>query len=99
MVLLLHVGTERIRKASNYYQSNAVTYDANKVENWIYNNQNDVGGFPTNGWTLMFMYLPELPSYSFKDYRDFLINQRNAPPNGTARYYSIRTTSDPLGTS
>ena len=82
---------------SNYYSLTSVTYDANKVENWIFNNQNDLGGFPSNGWTLMFMNLPELPSYSFKDYRDFLINKRTAPPNGTAHYYSVNYQDLELG--
>ena len=85
--------------ASNFYQLQAVTYDANKVENWIYSNQNDLGGFPSNGWTLMFMYLPELPSYGFKDYRNFLINQRTLPPNGTAHYFSVPYQDSDLGYS
>lgn len=83
--------------ASNFYSLKAVTYDANKVEDWIYSNQQDLGGFRSNGWTLMFMYLPELPSYSFKDYRDFLIYQRTAPPNGTAHYYSVQYQDSDLG--
>jgi hypothetical protein len=45
------------------------------------------------------MYLPELPPYGFKDYRDFLINQRNAPPNGTAHYYSVLYSDLDLGYS
>jgi hypothetical protein len=82
---------------SNFYSLKAVTYDANKVENWIFNNQNELGGFPSNGWTLMLMNLPELPSYSFRDYREFLIKQRSAPPNGTAHYYSVRYQDLDLG--
>jgi hypothetical protein len=86
---------------TNFYSLQAVTYDANKVENWLYSNQQDVGGFPSNGWTLMFMYLPELPSYDFKDYRDFLLQRsvyhQNAPPNGTAHYYSVAYGDSDLG--
>jgi len=82
---------------SNFYSLKAVTYDANKVENWIYNNQQDLGDFPSNGWTLMFMYLPELPSYSYEDYSDFLVYQRAAKPNGTAHYYSVRYQDSDLG--
>jgi len=83
--------------ASNYYYLTSAVYDANKVESWIYNNQDQLGGFPSNGWTLMFMNLPELPSYDFKNYHDFLINQRSAPPNGTAHYYSVQYQDTDLG--
>jgi hypothetical protein len=82
---------------SNYYSVQSVFYDANKVENWLYTNQQDLGGFPSNGWTLMFLNLPELPSYDFKNYSDFLLYQRMAPPNGTAHYYSIVARDTDLG--
>jgi hypothetical protein len=82
---------------SNFYNLTAVTYDANKVEDWLFSNQQDVGGFPSNGWTLMFMNLADLPSYDFKSYHDFLINQRNLPPNGTAHYYSANYQDSDLG--
>jgi hypothetical protein len=82
---------------SNYYSVQSAFYDANKVENWLYSNQQDVGGFPSNGWTLLFLNLPELPSYDFKNYHDFLINQRYAPPNGTAHYYSVVEQDTDLG--
>jgi hypothetical protein len=83
--------------SSNFYYLTAVTYDANEVEDWLYRNQQDLGGFPSNGWTLMFMYLPDLPSYDFNNYRDFLINQRNLPPDGTAHYYSVNYQDSDLG--
>lgn len=74
-----------------------VVYDANKVENWIYSNQQDLGGFPSNGWTLMFMNLTELPSYDFQNYRDFLNSQRYGLPNGTAHYYGVTYRDVDLG--
>jgi hypothetical protein len=82
---------------SNYYNLTAVTYDANKVEDWLYRNQQDVGGFPSNGWTLMFLNLVDLPSYDFKNYSDFLVNQRNLPPKGIAHYYSVSYQDSDLG--
>ena len=82
---------------TNYYTVPSVFYDANKVENWLYSNQQDVGGFPPDAWTLMLFNLPELPSYGFKDYHDFLINQRVAYPNGTAHYYRIVDRDTDLG--
>lgn len=82
---------------NNFYSFKSVSYDANRVESWLYNHQNDLGGFPSNGWTLMLMNLPELPSYSFKDYRNFLINQRTLPPTGTAHYYSVNYKDLDLG--
>jgi hypothetical protein len=80
-----------------FHSANYAVYDANKVENWLYSNQQDLGAFPSNGWTLMFLNLTELPSYDFKDYHDFLINYRNLPPNGTAHYYSTQYTDQDLG--
>lgn len=82
---------------TNYYTFQSAFYDANKVENWLYSNQQDLGGFPSNAWTLMFLNLPELPSFSFKDYSDFLRAQGTAPPNGTAHYYSILDRDTDLG--
>jgi hypothetical protein len=35
--------------SQGYHSMNYVVYDANQVENWIYNNQQDLGGFPSNG--------------------------------------------------
>jgi hypothetical protein len=82
---------------AKYYSLKSSFYDANQVESWIYNNQQELGGFPSNGWTLMFMYLPELPSFDYKDYRDFLGMQRASPPNGTAHYYSVVDQDTDLG--
>jgi hypothetical protein len=83
--------------SSNFYNLTAVTYDVNKVEDWLYRNQQDVGGFPSNGWTLMFTNLADLPSYDFKNYSDFLVNQRNLPPKGIAHYYSVNYQDSDLG--
>jgi hypothetical protein len=80
-----------------FHSARYAVYDANKVENWIYSNQQDLGGFPSNGWTLMFLNLTELPSYDFKNYKDFLSNLRQAPPNGTAHYYGVQYTDQDLG--
>ncbi len=82
---------------SNFYSLQYASYDANKVEDWIYRNQQDVGGFPSNGWTLMFLNLTELPSYDFGHYSDFLGDYRSAPPNGTAHYYSVSYRDSDLG--
>jgi hypothetical protein len=82
---------------SNFYNLTAVTYDANKVEDWLYTTQQDVGGFPSNGWTLMFMNLTNLPSYDFRNYSDFLVNQRSLRPKGIAHYYSVNYQDSDLG--
>jgi hypothetical protein len=91
-----------VQEASGYlgtqfHSVKYAVYDANKVENWIYSNQQDLGGFPSNGWTLMFLNLTELPSYDFKNYKDFLGSYRQAPPNGTAHYYGVQYTDQDLG--
>jgi hypothetical protein len=82
---------------TQFHSVNYAVYDANKVENWMYSNQQDVGGFPSNGWTLMFLNLTELPSYDFKNYKDFIGSYRSAPPNGTAHYYGVQYTDQDLG--
>ncbi len=82
---------------TNFYPSQYVTYDANQVEDWIYKNQQDLGGFPSNGWTLMLLNLTELPSYDFGNYQTFLGAYRSAPPNGTAHYYSVSYRDSDLG--
>jgi hypothetical protein len=83
--------------SQQYHTMSYVVYDANKVENWIFSNQQDLGGFPTNGWTLLFLNLTELPSYSFEDYRDFLNSRREATPNGTAHYFGVNYRDADLG--
>jgi len=82
---------------TNYHWMKYVTYDANQVEEWLFNNQNDVGGFLSDGWTLMFMYLPELPSFDFRNYGAFLKDYREFPPGGTAHYYSVQYLDSDLG--
>ena len=58
--------------SQGYHSMNYVVYDANQAENWIYSNQQDLGGFPSNGWTIMWLNLTELPSYDFENYSAFL---------------------------
>jgi hypothetical protein len=83
--------------SQDFHSMNYVVYDANMAENWIYENQQDLGGFPSNGWTLMLMNLTELPSYTFKDYRDFLGSFRQGSPNGTAHYFGVGYRDADLG--
>jgi hypothetical protein len=80
-----------------YHSMNYVVYDANLAENWIYGSQQDLGGFPSNGYTLMFLNLTELPSYSFQDYKDFLNSNRYGQPNGTAHYFGVTYRDHDLG--
>jgi len=65
-----------------------VLYDAIKVEEWLYQNRDGYGGFPSNGWTFIITYLPELPFFSFTDEKDWGKKYRD-PPAGTPHYYSI----------
>jgi len=83
--------------SQGYHSMNYVVYDANQVENWIYNNQQDLGGFPSNGWTMMWLNLTELPSYDFENYSAFLKTSRYGTPNGTAHYYGVSYTDTDLG--
>lgn len=83
--------------SQGFHAMNYVVYDANQVENWIFTNQQDLGGLPTNGWTLMFLNLTELPSYDFQSYKAFLNSQRYGTPNGTAHYYGVNYRDADLG--
>jgi len=65
-----------------------VLYDAVQVEEWLYQNREDYGGLPTNGWAFIITYLPELPFMSFTDERNWGKNPRKSPL-GTPHYYSI----------
>lgn len=67
--------------------SDNILYDASKVEEWLYENREDFGGFPVNGWTFVITYLPELPSMTWSDYRSWDKNYRESP-KGTPHYYS-----------
>jgi hypothetical protein len=82
---------------TNYFSINYSVYDANKVENWIYSNQQETGGFPSNGWTLMFLNLTELPSYGFGDYKKFITAFHQEPPNGVPHYYGLDYRDADLG--
>ena len=60
----------------DYYSStplaiNYTVYDANAAEDWLWNHGSDLGGFPANGWTIIVAYLPELPSLTWIDAKNF----------------------------
>ncbi len=81
-----------------FYSTNYVVYDANQVESWMYSNQQDLGGFPSNGWTLMLLNLTDaLPSLDWNSYKAFIGSYRQTEPNGTAHYYGINPRDGDLG--
>jgi hypothetical protein len=73
-----------------------VLYDAVKVEEWLYQNRDGFGGTPVNGWTLIVTYLPELPSFSFANEKDWGKKQKD-PPSGTPHYYSVSAADFDVG--
>lgn len=74
-----------------------VVYDANKVENWLWNNSASFGGTLSDGWTIIVSYLPDLPSVSFQDVHDFLNTNGKSSLPTTPHYYGINVTSPDLG--
>ena len=74
-----------------------VVYDANKVENWLWNNSASFGGTLSDGWTIIVSYLPDLPSVSFQDVHDFLKTNGKSSLTTTPHYYGINVTSPDLG--
>lgn len=79
---------------------NYVTYDANSVESWMWNHQQEVGGFSPNGWTIILSYLPELPSINWKDIQNFESTKYNnliTMPASNPHYYSVSSVDPDLG--
>jgi hypothetical protein len=74
-----------------------VVYDANSVEDWLWNHGSDVGGYPENGWTIIVAYLPELPSVSWMDVQAFKRTNGEELPKTTPHYYGISHTDADLG--
>ena len=71
-----------------FYTTDYVTYDAEKVENWLFEHRDAYGGFPENGWTFLVMYLPELPSLTYDQFKTYV--RYNSEPEGVKpHYYSI----------
>jgi hypothetical protein len=74
-----------------------VVYDANSVEDWLWNHGNDVGGYPGDGWTIIVAYLPELPSVSWMDVQAFKRTNGEELPKTMPHYYGISHTDADLG--
>ena len=74
-----------------------VVYDANSVEDWIWAHAQDLGGFPENGWTIVVANLPELPSVTWSDIKDFEASYGQASLTSKPHYYGISHTDGDLG--
>jgi hypothetical protein len=73
-----------------------VVYDADSVENWLWNHLSDNSG-STNGWTLIISYMPDLPSLTFTDYHDFKITNGETFLHSKPHYYDISRVDSDLG--
>jgi len=76
---------------------NYAVYDANSVEDWLWNHGQDFGGYPANGWTLILAYLPDLPTITWADVRTFERTNAAVLPASTPHYYGISSTDADLG--
>jgi hypothetical protein len=76
---------------------NYAVYDANSVEDWLWSHGQDFGGYPTNGWTLILAYLPELPTITSADVKAFERSNGATLPKTTPHYYGISSTDADLG--
>jgi hypothetical protein len=86
----------------DYYNSvpvgiDYVVYDANLVEDWLWNHLPEIGGTPGNGWTIILANLPELPSISFSDVQSFLSTNGGELPKSKPHYYGISPSDEDLG--
>lgn len=76
---------------------NYIRYDANSVEDWLWNHGQDFGGYPEKAWTIVVAYLPELPSVSWADVKVFKNTNGDTLPKSTPHYYGITHTDTDLG--
>jgi hypothetical protein len=74
-----------------------VVYDANSVEDWLWNHSQDIGGYPEAGWTIIVAYLPELPSVSWSDVQAFKATNGGQPLKSTPHYYGMAHMDVDLG--
>jgi hypothetical protein len=74
-----------------------VVYDADLAEEWLWNHGQDLGGYPEDGWTLVLAYLPELPSVSWSDVREFKRTNGQELPKTMPHYYGISRVDSDLG--
>jgi len=74
-----------------------VVYDANSVEDWLWNHSQDIGGYPDAGWTIIVAYLPELPSVSWSDVQAFKRTNGDQLPRSTPHYYGMSHMDVDLG--
>jgi hypothetical protein len=74
-----------------------VVYDANSVEDWLWNHSTDFGGTVSNGWTIIVSYMPDLPSVSYQDVHDFLLSNGKSRLTTTPHYYGLSVTDKDLG--
>ncbi len=74
-----------------------VVYDANSVEEWLWEHAQDLGGYPDNGWTVIVAYLPQLPSISWSDVKAFEKTNGATSPTSKPHYYGINHTDVDLG--
>ena len=87
---------------SDYYTSvpmpvEYVVYDANSVEEWLWNQAQEVGGYPDNGWTIILADLHDLPSISWEDVAAFKASNGEVLPKNKPHYYGISHTDTDLG--
>ena len=90
------------KENSEYYASapvaiDYVVYDANSVEDWLWNHASDLGGFPATGWTIIVANLPELPSITWSDVKNFEGSNGGVKPKSKPHYYGISHTDADLG--
>lgn len=90
------------KENGDYYVSVPVAidymvYDANSLEDWLWNHGQDIGGYPEDGWTIIVAYLPELPSVTWSDVQAFKRTNGDQLPKSTPHYYGISHTDVDLG--
>jgi len=86
---------------SNTVSIDYVAYDANSVEEWLWNHLPSIGVKTDSGWTIVVSNLPELPSITFNDVQQFLKNAATgkppAAPGTKPHYYSTSVIDTDLG--
>ncbi|MEM2273380.1 MAG: hypothetical protein QXX56_04090, partial [Candidatus Bathyarchaeia archaeon] len=73
----------------------ASLYDARRVEGWLMEHLDELGGLPENGYMFIIADLRDgLPSAAYKDIRNFLVTRTFGltPPKVEAHYYKVNYT-------
>jgi len=86
------------RRVQKYMDVKSTYYDANEVHAWLKRNSDAYDWTAPDSWTLVLMYLPELPSATYEGMRKYQAQNENMNTTDVhPHYYSTVSTDIDLG--